>query len=213
VRNIIASALIFFSACFQTLEAQSPRAIDTQTFELAAKDVKINWVGKKKLGSKHDGTLVLQKAQVEVKSGELLTGNFEVDMTKLVVLDIKDPENNAKLKRHLESDDFFSVARFPTATFEMTRVEKLTEKSNRTHQLHGNLTIKGMTEKIDFPATVVIKGDSVSISSLVTVDRTKYGIRYASENFFENLVGDRVISDNFEVSFDIELKRSQKTPS
>ena len=45
--------------------------------------------------------------------------------------------------------------------------------------------------------------DNNSASTELTIDRSKYDVRYGSGSFFDNL-GDKTIYDNFEL--DVELK-------
>jgi polyisoprenoid-binding protein YceI len=46
-------------------------------------------------------------------------------MKSLACDDIKDAETNQMLVRHLSSDDFFDVAKYPIAKFQMTSGEAL----------------------------------------------------------------------------------------
>jgi polyisoprenoid-binding protein YceI len=54
--------------------------------------------------------------------------------------------NNPKRDKHLRSDDFLDVKKFPTATFLSTGL-KITGKETAT--LKGKLTLHGVTRKID----------------------------------------------------------------
>jgi polyisoprenoid-binding protein YceI len=56
----------------------------------------------------------------------------------------------------------------------------------------GKLTIKGITHPVSFKTK---KSDNGFIAT-VTIDRTKYDVRYGSGKFFDNL-GDNMIYDNF----------------
>ncbi|MDX5435802.1 MAG: YceI family protein, partial [Pontibacter sp.] len=74
------------------------------------------------------------------------------------------------------------------------------------YNVQGNLTIKEKTEQVSFPATVTMTDGAVSAKADVTVDRSKFDVRYGSETFFGNL-GDKAISDEFTVSFDVTAKK------
>lgn len=117
----------------------------------------------------------------------------------MTVDDIKDANGNARLLNHLKSDDFFSVEKHPNATFVITSVKK---KSGSTHDITGNLTIKGITQPVTFPAEVVVNGSQLNAKATITIDRTKFDIKYRSKSFFENL-GDKTIYDEF--TLDVEL--------
>ncbi|NJB82435.1 YceI family protein [Wenyingzhuangia aestuarii] len=148
----------------------------------------IKWVGKKVTGQ-HNGTIAFKSGEVVLKEGKLVGGTFVVDMSTINTLDLTGDYKN-KLDGHLKSDDFFGVASHPTATFVITSVDGNTVK--------GDLTIKGHTEKQAF--TLVKKGKV--ISGDVSVDRTKFDIRYGSKSFFDNLK-DKAINDEFELAIHI----------
>jgi polyisoprenoid-binding protein YceI len=112
---------------------------------------------------------------------------------------LKDADGSARLETHLKSDDFFSVQKFPTSTFVISKIDS---KGGDQYVVKGNLTIKGITNEVEFPATIQIAKGQVSAQAKIVVDRTKFDIRYRSGNFFENL-GDKVIDDNFEMTVDL----------
>lgn len=160
----------------------------------------IKWVGKKVTGQ-HDGTIKVKNGQFTVENGKLTGGQFDIDMNSLTVLDITDPETNAKLLGHLKNDDFFSVDKFPVSTFKITKIAPATEGGN--YLITGDLTIKGITKPITFPANVNVNGNSVSATANFDIDRTAFDIKYGSGKFFEGL-GDKMINDNFNLSLDIK---------
>ena len=103
-----------------------------------------------------------------------------------------------KLIGHLKSDDFFSVAKNPTAKLDITKVET---KENNTI-VNGKLTIKGITQDISFPASVSKKGNVVVAIATIRIDRTKYDIKYGSKSFIEG-IGDKAIDDEFELQVNL----------
>lgn len=165
----------------------------------------ITWLGKKVTGQ-HNGTVALKSGQVFFDGDTLTGGEFEIDMTSIRCDDLKDAEYNKKLVDHLKSDDFFSVDKYKTVIFKMTSVKPLEGKKDATHEITGDLTIKGVTHPVTFPALIVVKDGQASAKGKVTVDRTQYGIRYGSGQFFKDL-GDKMIDDNFELGFDLQSTR------
>jgi polyisoprenoid-binding protein YceI len=103
-------------------------------------------------------------------------------------LDITDANYNQKFIGHISSGDFFEVEKFPTATFVITKVAG--------NQVTGNLTVKGITKSITFPAEIAVKGGKVTAKANITIDRTDFNIRYGSKKFFES-IGDKAIYDDF----------------
>jgi polyisoprenoid-binding protein YceI len=160
------------------------------------KDVKestITWTGKKILGS-HTGNINLTSGYLEMDGEELVGGMFEVDMTSITNTDLG-PDYQAKLVGHLKSGDFFAVEEFPTSTL---AIKSATKKGN-TYSVVANLTVKGVTEPVNFE---LVMGVSAARATVV-IDRTKYDIRYGSGDFFDDL-GDKTISNNFEL--DVMMK-------
>jgi polyisoprenoid-binding protein YceI len=66
----------------------------------------------------------------------------------------------------------------------------------------GKLTIKGITNKISFPATVNINNGGLTANGTAKIDRAQYDIKYNSGSFFKDL-GDKMIYDDFEIEFDL----------
>jgi polyisoprenoid-binding protein YceI len=160
------------------------------------KDIKegtITWTGKKVIGS-HTGTLDLKSGYLEMDGDKLTGGMFEVDMTSIKNTDIEGG-GRGKLEGHLKNEDFFNVAEFPTAT--MTIKDVL--KKGDVYEVVGNFTIKGITEIVTFEMEI----SSSQAKATVVIDRTKYGIKYGSGDFFDDL-GDRAILNDFDL--DVVLK-------
>lgn len=157
----------------------------------------INWVGTKITGS-HSGTINLSAADIQLKDGQLAGGSFTIDMNSLAVTDLKG-KGAEKLAGHLKSDDFFGTEAHPTATLEITEVTKAGLRAELT--VTGNLTIKGVTHPISFPASI----SSDKAEAKIKVDRTKYDIKYGSGSFFDNL-GNKAIDNMFELNVSLDLK-------
>lgn len=170
----------------------------------------LSWKGTKVTGF-HVGTLKLKSGKFAVEEGQLKSGEFDIDMTSLANTDIKDEGDKAKLVGHLKSDDFFSVEKFPVATLKVTQAEPLKDGGANTHTLSGELTIKGATHPISFPAKVEVKTDAVEAKATVTVDRTLYNVRYGSGKFFQNL-GNKMIHDTFTVDVKLLAKAEGASP-
>lgn len=104
----------------------------------------------------------------------------------------------------MKSDDFFSAAKFPKATFAITSVQKKTADS---FTVNGKLTVKGITNEIEFPASIKRVEKKLTAVATITVDRTKYDIKFRSANFFENL-GDKAIDNNFDLTLNLVATQS-----
>lgn len=185
-----------FPALALTLIFNGSVFAETYTVDPAASEVK--WQASKVTG-KHDGRLNVSSGVIVFEEGVFTGGDAVVDVASLVVDDIVDAENNAKLTGHLKSDDFFDTENHPQAVIKITGAEF---EADDVYHVTADVTIKGITKSVAFPATVAKTETGVQASAVITLDRTDFDIRYGSGKFFENL-GDRMIHDTFTLSVSI----------
>lgn len=181
-----------------SMAAPTALKVDTKASTVA-------WKGSKTVTkSSHNGMISLSEGSVEIEKGELKSASFTVDMKTISNEDLKaSPKDAAKLVGHLSSEDFFNVAKFPTATFKSTAV---TKKSATEVVIKGDFTMIGNTVAIEFPAKIAIKGDTATGEATLKLDRTQWGLKYGSGKFFTGL-GDKVISDEIELTVKISAKK------
>jgi len=157
---------------------------------------KLLWLGEKVTGQ-HTGTINLQSGWLTWQDNKITSGEFDINMASL-----KDTENNKMLIGHLKSDDFFGVVKYPLAKLVITGSTPFDKGSGI---VTGILTIKDITNPIEFKATTQKKDDGTWFFANITIDRTKYNIRYGSGSFFDNL-GDKTIYDDFSLKGNILVK-------
>lgn len=173
------------------------------TLTVDASKSKVAWVGRKKLGSSHNGTVGVKSGTVTMGPKTLTGGEIVIDMTSLAVSDIPASDaNNAKLDGHLESADFFDVAKHPTSTLVVSSAKDL---GAGKHEVKGKITIKGTTHDVTFPVDVKQAGGETMAMGKLSLDRTKFGVKYGSGNFFK-LAADKVIEDTFDLDFTLVAK-------
>jgi len=164
-------------------------------------DGQVKWTGYG-VGKSHGGTVNIKSGEVKLKNNEITSAQFVLDMETLNAPD------SDKLKAHLKSDDFFSVATYKEATFKTTKIEALKgaeEKSDIVkYALTGDLTIKDKTAPITLVVTVTQAGKKFSAKGNAEIaDRTKYGIVYHSKQFeTASKLGDKLIEDNIKVEIE-----------
>ncbi len=178
---------------------------DVIVYNVDADASQLAWEGTK-VGGSHDGTIGVYHSELYVFDGELLMGEVIIDMNQIVVLDIENPESNARLRGHLESDDFFSVETYPIAVFEITSIDPHAAGAEMSHRVYGNMTIKGITHGIAFDADVVVEDEYISAYADFDLDRTLWDVRFGSGRFFKNL-GDNLIHDDFNLKLNIIANR------
>lgn len=156
----------------------------------------IDWTAKK-VGGGHTGTVKITSGTLVHNGKSLTKGTFLINMSSIT-------SDNARVTTHLKSDDFFSAEKNPNSKFEITKV---TPAGKDRVNISGNLTIKGISQPITFPATVKNqKNVIVAVANGVRVDRTKYDIKFRSKTFFLE-IGDKAIDDEFELNINLVAKR------
>ena len=175
-------------------------------YELDTLNSRIEWKGYKVVKSdqsSHFGTIKFESGDLTIKDGVLESGKFVADMNSLTSVDLKDDaEQLGKLNGHLKSGDFFETDKFPTASYEITKVSK-NEAGDYNTLLDGNLTIKGITKPMQFNANVSVKEGEVSIATEPKdINREEFGVK------FQMPVANGVIKD--EVNIQILIKALEK---
>jgi polyisoprenoid-binding protein YceI len=195
---LTASVLATAVAAPALAATEKPAAKKATTLNVDIKKSTVAWHGKKVTGE-HNGTVELNKGNLIFDGKKLTGGLIEVDLTSIKNLDVTDEGYRNKLVGHLKSDDFFNVEKYPTATLKIT---KATPKGGNQYDLTGDLTIRGKTAPVTFPATVTLDGNNATATATVVVDRSKYDVKYGSKSFFEN-IGDKMIYDEFDLKVNL----------
>ena len=163
---------------------------------------KITWLGKKITGE-HTGTINLSEGEFTINNDILSKAIFQIDMTSIKNTDLTDETYKAKLEGHLKSDDFFGVEKFPKASFVSDKSVKI---QKGTTFISGKITIKGVTQPISIKTVITNTPDGIKIYASITIDRTKFNLKYGSGSFFDNL-GDKTIYDDFNVTLNLLMKK------
>jgi polyisoprenoid-binding protein YceI len=172
------------------------------TYKVDTEKSKIEWTGKKVTGQ-HTGTIKLASGAVTANGKVPTGGSFVIDMNSIDNTDLSG-DGKSKLIGHLKADDFFGVEKYPTAQFQAT---KITAAGAGKINVTGNLTVKGKTSVITFPATYTVTNNTLNVTALnVKVDRTKHDIRYGSKSFFAS-IGDKAIDDEFLLNINLVATR------
>ena len=196
MKKIILPALLAFSVLVAPAMAGTPstdkatvsshKAAD-KTFKLQTQLSTLGWVGKKVTGQ-HNGNVQFKEGTVVVRGNQIVGGMFTVDMNSLKIEDIKDAETNGKLMGHLRSDDFFSIDKNPTATFNITKVTPIkADAAGNNATITGDLTIKGITKPVTLRASFVGAGPNTRSKKLNfgfratgAINRSDFGLGMAA---------------------------------
>lgn len=195
LKSVVSAAAL---ALFVSFSASAEKTLKESSYKVDAKSSSLNWNGKK-VGGEHSGTIQLKEGTIKLNGSKLVGGSFIADLNTLVCTDIEDKTYNGKLIGHLRSDDFFSVDKFPSAKYVVTKV---VAKSGNVYDVTGDLTIKGITKSVTVPVTVKTTSKGAEATGTLVVDRSKFDIKYNSKSFFDvNTLGDKLINDDFTIAF------------
>jgi polyisoprenoid-binding protein YceI len=165
----------------RNVEPAKAPAGPTVTLAVDAARSKIEALGAK-ITATHPINFPVFQGKVALTGADISAVSFEVDMNALVA----DAE---KLTTHLKNEDFFDVAKFPTATFQSNAVTAGASEPGATHTVSGDLSLHGVTKRISFPAKLKIEGTEVTANSEFVLNRKDFGIVYAGK-------ADDLIQDN-----------------
>ena len=170
---------------------------------------RIDWKAGKKIGSFHNGDIKVKSGKVETDAkGEIKKANVVVDMKTIGNEDLKDkPDYHKKLVGHLSSADFFDVEKHPESKFELKSIA-LKPGSKDEYVAKGNLTMIGQTKPVEVPVKVTKDKDTLTATGTMTIERTKWGLKYGSASFFKSLTADKIINDTFDLTLNLVAKKS-----
>lgn len=214
---LAAGVLLSMASCTNAPESDDAKTSEAQTAAQATSgeswtvntaQSNLVWIGTKVTGY-HSGTVPIKSGTLMVSNDSLVAGRFSMDMTKMAVTgpEGSDAAGNQKLLGHLQSPDFFDVAAHPEASFEITAVKPFSgavqdtavtrqealsqyRVTNPTHSISGNLTIKGVTKNIEFPARVTVTGDQLEALAKFNIDRRQWNITYPGKP--DDLIRDEI---------------------
>lgn len=194
--TVFALGTIAFASCQNAPKADKAEATEAQTpvantagnvYKADLAQSRIEFIGTKPVG-KHHGNLTLKEGQFTEANGTINGGKFVIDV-KTLKMDDQDSTGNAKLGGHLLSPDFFDAAKFPEITFEITGVKQGLDSTagkeivmkDATHTVTGNLTMKGVSKSISFPAKIAMNGNMVTADANFNIDRTQWNLSYGND--------------------------------
>ena len=172
--------------------------LQAQEFQLNETESTLEWTGKAAFSAYSlSGTIEAQEGSIKIEDQKIIYTQLTINARSINA-------SNKQLKKHLRSEDFFDVKKYPEAMFELSEFILLNQDQLLAK---GKMTIKGITKAIVIPLTIEQTNGQVSASGTATINRTDYGIRYNSPTFFTALK-DQAIADEFEVTFDLIFDRS-----
>lgn len=168
--------------------------LNAQNYIIDKTKSQVNWKAFK-IGGSHEGTIDIKSCQLKLTNNELTSATIVLDMTSIKITDIESESSNKKLMDVFHSPSFFDIQNHPNASFQFQSGQKST--------IVGMLTIKDITKSSSFPIEYQLQNQPLSIKGKIIIDRQNYNISYDGGIF--SALGDKVIKDEFEISFELVL--------
>jgi polyisoprenoid-binding protein YceI len=169
----------------------------------------VRWTGQN-LFNHHHGTVKLSKGAFTVEDNQLTHAKFTINLRSILCEDIADSSLNALLLRHLMDADFFHVAQHPEASWVLSAAQAIpgSVEGQPNWQLSGQLTLRGVTQPVNFPAVIAASADGQTITGQahLHLDRTLFGSIYGSGRFFKFL-GQHVVNDHIQLHLKIHADK------
>jgi polyisoprenoid-binding protein YceI len=162
----------------------SPQTGAGTKYTIAPPSSKIDFVGSKVTGS-HTGAF-------EKFNGEIMYVNNDPTRSHVnITMDVNSIKtDDPGLTKHLLTPDFFDVAKFPEAKFVSTEIKPGGDKG-ASHTVTGNLTLRGVTKAVTFPANISVTPEAANVDADFAINRKDFGINYAGAA--DNLIRDDVV--------------------
>jgi polyisoprenoid-binding protein YceI len=157
---------------------------------------KVEFVGSKVTG-KHDGGFNKFAGAIELvnKKPEDSTVSVDIDMASVFT-------NQDQLTKHLQTGDFFDVAKYPKATFKATKIVPDPEKGAGNYLVTGDLDLHGVKKSVTFPATINVTDGLVTVNAEFSINRKDFNILYAGQ-------ADDLIRDGVVIKLDLKAPRTK----
>lgn len=150
-----------------------------------------------KVSGRHDGGFNNFTGTIDLVGGKPEESSVKIDIETASVFSDADG-----LTKHLQSGDFFEVAKFPRATFTSTKVVPDPTKGANSYTVTGDLELRGVRKSVSFPATITVTPADVSVDSEFSINRKDFGIVYAGK-------ADDLIRDDVVIKLDLTTPRQQ----
>jgi polyisoprenoid-binding protein YceI len=163
-------------------ESEAAKPANAETLPITPQDSKVDFVAAKVTRS-HNGSFQRFTGSIDLVNNSPEQSRVTIDIeANSVVTDESD------LTKHLQTPDFFDVAKFPKATFTSTKIEPA---GGANYNITGNFDLHGIKKSISFPATIQVAPDKVTVNAEFSINRKDWGLTYPGKA--DDLIRDGVV--------------------
>ena len=164
-----------------------------ETLTITPDNSKVEFVASKVTRS-HNGAFKQFSGNIDLVNGDPLQSVVSISIDAGSVT-----TDEPDLTKHLQTPDFFDVAKYPKASFVSTKIEASTA-NGATHSVTGNFDLHGIKKSISFPATIQVGPGSVSVNADFAINRKDFALNYPGK-------ADDLIRDNVEIKLTLNVPR------
>jgi len=145
----------------------------------------------------YEGTINLDPANLEKSSVDFRIKAASIDT------------NNADRDKHLRTEEFFFVEKYPEITFQSKSIKKA---GKDTYNVTGTLTMRGVAKEVTLPVTWLgaVKdprgNEKAGFATALTLNRKDYGINWNAA--LDN--GGFVLGDDVKVEINLETQKKKE---
>ncbi len=164
---------------------------EAKTYALATEGSSVGFIGAKVTGD-HKGNFEKFSGSATVEGGKLTALSVVIEMDSMT-------SDSPDLTGHLKNTDFFDVPTHPQAKFDLLTATEKSGDAGATHEVAGNLEMKGKANKVTFPATLELSDTGVHGKAEFSINRKDWGIDYPGKP-------DDLIKDDVALILDLNFK-------
>lgn len=175
----------------KTDKAPDAAKAESKTLALVTEGSSVGFIGAKITGD-HKGGFDKFSGTATVENGKVASMSIVIEMDSMT-------SDAADLTAHLKNPDFFNTAEHPTAKFDSLSITEKAGEKGATHEVAGNLEMKGQAKKVTFPATLEVSDAGVHGKAEFSINRKDWGIDYPGKP-------DDLIKDDVALILDLNFK-------
>lgn len=167
-------------------ESAATKPANAETLPITTENSKVEFVAAKVTRS-HNGSFKKFSGTIDLVNNKPEDSRVSIDIEANSV-ETDEPD----LTKHLQTPDFFDVAKYPKATFDSTKIEPGSNDLGRqSYMVTGNFELHGIKKAITFPATIQIANDKVTVSAEFSINRKDWNLTYPGKA--DDLIRDGVV--------------------
>jgi len=163
-------------------ESAAAKPANAETLPITTDNSKVEFVAAKVTRS-HNGSFKKFSGTIDLVNNKPEGSRVTIDIEANSV-ETDEPD----LTKHLQTPDFFDVAKFPKATFTSTKIEPA---GSSNYNITGNFDLHGVKKAITFPAMIQVAPDNVTVSAEFSINRKDWNLTYPGKA--DDLIRDGVV--------------------